>query len=246
MISDVITIGDKVDIRQVSQIENEKSTGELPHMYKSQVLDFLENGEIELAMPTEGGKIRLLMLGIRYEFVFYAKTGLYRAYGQVKERYKTDNQYMLRISLNTQLNKYQRREFYRLSYTMEMTYVPVKEELVKLPQEEFEKAMQEEESEKAQKKAYIKDLSGGGIRFVTEEMLAENGYFLIKFALSQENGVSQYAVLGKIIDSIKVEETFPQKYENRAEFVLKDNKVREEIIRFIFMEERKSLNKRKG
>ena len=153
MISEVITIGDKVDIRQVSQIENEKSTGELPHMYKSQVLDFLENGEIELAMPTEGGKIRLLMLGIRYEFVFYAKTGLYRAYGQVKERYKTDNQYMLRISLNTQLNKYQRREFYRLSYTMEMTYVPVKEELVKLPQEEFEKAMQEEESEKAQKKA---------------------------------------------------------------------------------------------
>ena len=81
---------------------------------------------------------------------------------------------------------------------------------------------------------------------MTEEMLPENGYFLIKFALSQENGVSQYAVLGKIIDSIKVEETFPQKYENRAEFVLKDNKVREEIIRFIFMEERKSLNKRKG
>ena len=246
MISDVITVGDKVDIRQVSQIENAKNTGELPHLYKSQVLDFLENGEIELSMPTENGRMHLLMLGIRYEFVFYTKSGLHRADGQVKERYKTDNQYMLRIALNTQLSKYQRREFYRLACAMEMTYAPINEEIVKLSEEEFEDAIKQEETGKAEKTAYIKDLSGGGIRFVSEEELPENGYFLIKFALNQENGVSQYTVMGKVIDSIRVEETFPKKYENRVEFILKDNKIREEIIRFIFLEERKSRSQRKG
>ena len=259
MVSDVIAIGNKVDIRQVSQIENARNTGELPHIYRSQLLDFLENGELELAMPTEGGRIRLLMLGIRYEFVFYTKNGLYRAYGQVRERYKTDNQYMLRVVLNTQLNKYQRREYFRLSYAMEISFCVIDEKLVRLSGEEllfftskmfsgeeFEKALQEEMVDRPRQKAYVKDLSGGGVRFVSDEKLLENSYILMDLVLKEKEISSKYSIIGHVIDSEKLEENALARYDNRVEFILRDSKVREDIIRFIFIEERKSCNQRRG
>ena len=246
MVSDVIAIGNKVDIRQVSQIENARNTGELPHIYRSQLLDFLENGELELAMPTEGGRIRLLMLGIRYEFVFYTKNGLYRAYGQVRERYKTDNQYMLRVVLNTQLNKYQRREYFRLSYAMEISFCVIDEKLVRLSGEEFEKALQEEMVDRPRQKAYVKDLSGGGGRFVSDEKLLENSYILMDLVLKEKEISSKYSIIGHVIDSEKLEENALARYDNRVEFILRDSKVREDIIRFIFIEERKSCNQRRG
>ena len=79
----IIEVGNKIDIRIVNQIENAKTTGEPPHIYKSQLLDFFENGDIEISMPSENGQIRLLPLGLRYELVFYTKSGLYRGYGEV-------------------------------------------------------------------------------------------------------------------------------------------------------------------
>ena len=37
-----------------------------------------------------------------------------------------------------------------------------------------------------------------------------------------------------------------RKYENRVEFILKDSKVRDEIIKFIFAEERRTRKNEKG
>lgn len=79
MVSKMIDVGAKVDIRMVSQLERSTQIDENVKIYKSQVCDILENGELELLMPIEAGKLMLLSLGIRYEFVFYNKSGLYRA-----------------------------------------------------------------------------------------------------------------------------------------------------------------------
>ena len=69
-VSDIIRLGDKIDVRLVQQIENTDKTGELPEVYRSQVLDIKQNGNFEIAMPTEKGKLILLPLGVRFEFVF--------------------------------------------------------------------------------------------------------------------------------------------------------------------------------
>lgn len=42
----------------------------MPKIYKSQVLDLKENGNLEISMPVERGKLVLLPLGIRMEFIF--------------------------------------------------------------------------------------------------------------------------------------------------------------------------------
>ena len=43
----------------------------MPKIYKSQVLDLKENGNLEISMPVERGKLVLLPLGIRMEFIFF-------------------------------------------------------------------------------------------------------------------------------------------------------------------------------
>ena len=75
--SNIIRPGDKIDIQLVQQIENADRTGTGADTYKSQVLDVLDNGNLEISMPTESGKLILLPLGVRYEFAFYSGGGIY-------------------------------------------------------------------------------------------------------------------------------------------------------------------------
>lgn len=244
----IIEVGNKIDIRIVNQIENVKTTGEPPHIYKSQLLDFFENGDIEISMPSENGQIRLLPLGLRYELVFYTKSGLYRGYGEVKERYKTDNRFMLRVALHTPLNKYQRREYYRLNCAMEAAFYIINKEIAMLEHtDEIETALRESEEAAGEKmSAYVRDISGGGMRFVTDVELPEDSYILVYIRLGEKAQDAVYPIVGRVISSGKVEDVTPAKYEQRVEFILKDSRVREDIIRFIFKEERKARRNRKG
>ena len=244
----IIEVGNKIDIRIVNQIENAKTTGEPPHIYKSQLLDFFENGDIEISMPSENGQIRLLPLRLRYELVFYTKSGLYRGYGEVKERYKTDNRFMLRVALHTPLNKYQRREYYRLNCAMEAAFYIINKEIAMLEHtDEIETALRESEEAAGEKmSAYVRDISGGGMRFVTDVELPEDSYILVYIRLGEKAQDAVYPIVGRVISSGKVEDVTPAKYEQRVEFILKDSRVREDIIRFIFKEERKARRNRKG
>lgn len=244
----IIEVGNKIDIRIVNQIENAKTTSEPPHIYKSQLLDFFENGDIEISMPSENGQIRLLPLGLRYELVFYTKSGLYRGYGEVKERYKTDNRFMLRVALHTPLNKYQRREYYRLNCAMEAAFYIINKEIAMLEHtDEIETALRESEEAAGEKmSAYVRDISGGGMRFVTDVELPEDSYILVYIRLGEKAQDAVYPIVGRVISSGKVEDVTPAKYEQRVEFILKDSRVREDIIRFIFKEERKARRNRKG
>ena len=127
-IAEIIQPGDKVDISFVQNVERAKKDQSMPKIYKSQVLDLKENGNLEISMPVERGKLVLLPLGIRMEFIFFSKGTLYRAVGQVRERYKRENVYMLEIELKSQISKYQRREFFRFPCIMDMNYYTIEEQ----------------------------------------------------------------------------------------------------------------------
>ena len=129
-VAEIIQPGDKVDISFLQQVErrNADMEQELPKVYKSQVLDVKENGNLEISMPSENGRLVLLPLSIRLEFVFFSRGGMYRAIGQIKERFKSANVYMLEIELKSQLTKYQRREFFRYPCVIGMTFYKVTKE----------------------------------------------------------------------------------------------------------------------
>ena len=57
LLSELIEPGDKIDIQMLQQTQQANETGDTVKIYKSSVLDILDDSEMEISMPTEGGKI---------------------------------------------------------------------------------------------------------------------------------------------------------------------------------------------
>ena len=247
-VSDVIRIGDKIDVRLVQQIENSDKNGESPDVYRSQVLDIKENGNFEIAMPTEKGRLILLPLGVRFEFVFYSYTGsLYKSIGQVVERYKKDGFYMLEIQLRTSLEKFQRREIYRYSCTMDFVFYELDEEQKDTDSvDEILQEMMDGEVTLPACHGVMVDLSGGGMKFRSSYELKAGNRILVMLRLTNDKMDRQFHILAKVIACIEVHTPAKVLYESRIKFYIEDNKIREEIIRYIFEEERKIRQKENG
>ena len=244
MVSKILNAGDKIDIR-IYQKEEVEGRIDRSRVYKSVIYDILDNGNLEIAMPTENGKMILLSLGVRYEMVFYTKLGLYRCAAQVKERYKSDNLYMLLMEVRSQISKFQRREYFRFSCTMDMEMMTILEEEAKnILADDIYTAYKEKEPFLIMLPAVAVDLSGGGIRFISSEPGKKNDYLLIKLRLENENINKELKLSGKLLQCNKLD-TDIDKYEYRVQFILNDAGTREIIIKYIFDEERKN-RKNKG
>ena len=246
MENNIIKPGDKIDIRLIQQISQNGNKVDEIRVYKSQVYDIYEGGELEISMPSQGGKIILLPLGVRFEFVFYSHGGLYRAEGTVKERFKKDNLYSLIVELRSQLEKFQRREYYRLACTLDMKYYDITEKDAeqKTAEEVFDELRSEMDIREIEKDGTIVDISGGGLRFVSKKENLSGCKILVVVRLIGERMDKQFYLLGEIISSETVLTEKETKYENRVQFILKDNKVREEIICYVFDEERRMRSMR--
>ena len=239
-LSEIIRPGDKIDISLMQQVHTMDEDHESFKVYKSQVLNLKENGNLQISMPSERGKLVLLTLGVRYEFVFFSREGLYRATGQIVERYKSENVYMLEVQLKSQIEKYQRREFFRYPCILDMRYYTISDEEAKIGSGDAIFISLQENGDNAQRefKGRIVDLSGGGIRFATTGEAESGQYLLLEIALQNESVDKQYYIIGKVISCVQMEQAPDELFEVRAEFLITDNNVREEIIRFIFEEER--------
>lgn len=239
-VSDIIRIGDKIDIRVLQEVEQAEKTDVTVKTYKSKVLDFRSNGNMEIAMPMEAGKLVLLQLGVRYELVFFSRESLYRAVGQVKERYKKDNIYMLEMELKSQPEKFQRREYFRYPCLLDFKYYELTAEQAMLDSVDaiFSEIRDEHFYEK-ERKGKIMDLSGGGIRFTTEQEQKPDTWILVELRLKSQTMDNQYYIVANVIETSKIESAAEYRFMSRAKFSIKNDRVREEIIRYIFEEERR-------
>lgn len=247
-VSDVIRVGDKIDIRLVQQIESTDKSKEIPEVYRSQVLDIKENGNFEIAMPTEKGRLILLPLGVRFEFVFYSYNGsLYRSIGQIVERYKKDGFYMLEVQLRTTLEKFQRREFYRYNCAIDFVFYELEEEQKNMNSaDDIIRDMAAGELKMQSYQGVMVDLSGGGMKFRSQQELKPGDRVLVRLRLTNDKMDRQFHIIGSVIANVVVHTSANVLYESRIKFHIEDDKIREEIIRYIFEEERKNRQKEKG
>ncbi|MGN0482762.1 MAG: flagellar brake protein [Lachnospiraceae bacterium] len=242
MILDMFKPGCRVDIRILQQLKREQETGKIAQIFKSRVCDVKEDGIIQLLMPMNGSRYILLPLDFRYEFVFYTEHGLYRCEGEVTERFKSNNIYMNNIRILTQPSKYQRREYYRYDCLMDLNYVELPQEIASL--NDVEKVQQEIAKRSLEEKTgFVLDISGGGIRFISQTPCESGSSVFLWIALSKENDQKKdYRLIGNVLQSERIDQE-REKYQNRVEFIIKDMKIREDIIKFIFEEERKNRKK---
>ncbi len=241
--SNIIKIGDKVDIRILQHVEQAKRTGERPVVYHSKVLDILAGGRLEVSVPQENGRNVLLPKGIRLEFIFYSSGDIYRCIAHIKDRYAKDQIPMFLVEPKTALEKYQRRDYYRFECAMDMQYMPITE--VEAEMEDIAEIKEHHRLHYPQdlpRDGVAVDLSGGGVRFVGGWLGDNWRYVLMSMHLKNEAMDYHLEIVGDILLRQKAKADQP-KYEYRVNFLPKSRTEREMIIKYIFEQERRSREK---
>ena len=237
MLSKCIVNGNRVELQSLDRWkENEEVT---PKVYVSRVIDIMSEDSLEIEMPIEQSKLILLPIDSEYEVIFYGESGLYQCYARITDRYKSNNVYILVLELISDLSKYQRREYYRFSCAIEM-YARALTEEERQPIERNEPY--DIKPELSLERCVIVDISGGGLRFMSEQRYEPGSLIYCSYPLLVGGKRKQFEVLGKIV-SVKKPENKPDYLEHRMEYFHLNVNAREEIIRFIFEEERKSRKK---
>ena len=240
MLSKYVVPGNKVEIQAVERAKYIDDL-EKKKVYQSQVYDILSEDRLEIIMPVDKTKLILLPVNAEYDLYFYTPSGLFQCFATVIDRYKTDNHFILLMELNSNLRKFQRREYYRLSCALEMDSRPLEKEEV----EAEEKRDNYLVPGLPLKRSVIVDISGGGIRFVGNYAYEPESLICCKYNLATDGRVKEYTLVAKILTVRELEDR-PGIYEHRAQYINIDTADREEIIRFIFEEERKYRKREKG
>lgn len=234
MISNFIEPGNKIEIQMVEPQQDQAK--EAPKTYISQIQDILSENQMEIVMPMEQSKLILLPMDREYNLVIYTENGLFQCFARVIDRYKSNNIYTLMVELTSNLRKYQRREYYRFSCALEMNSRNLEEEEVR--------AIEERDPYSnlipglPLKRSVIVDISGGGLRFLSSHPYEPGSLIYISYNLLVAGKKKQYELVGKVLSSKKIENR-QGSYEHRVQYVDIDADVREEIIKYIFQEERK-------
>lgn len=240
MLSKYVIPGSRVEIQEIKR-KKLSDQAEQKKTYQTRVVDIISEDRIEVLMPMEKTKLILLPVNAQFDLYFYTASGLFQCAASVIDRYKSNNQYLLLMELTSNLRKFQRREYYRLSCALEM----------------YSRLLEKEEIEAVEnnsslivpglplKRSVIVDISGGGLRFVANYAYELDSLIYCKYNLVTGGAAREYVLISKVL-TVKELDNRPGVYEHRVQYINIDTEDREEIIRFIFEEERKYRKKEKG
>lgn len=240
MLSQYVMPGNRIEMQTVGRMKY-ADEAEKKKVYLSSVCDILSEDQLEISMPVEKSKLILLPVGAEFDMYFYTGAGLYQCFAKVIDRYKSNNQFILLMELTSNLRKFQRREYYRLSCALEMDSRPLEQEEVDAVQGKNNYLV----PGLPLKRSVIVDISGGGIRFVGDYAYEPDSLICCKYHLVNDGKSKEYTLISKIL-SVRELPDRQGLYEHRAQYINIDTLDREEIIRFIFEEERKHRKKEKG
>lgn len=247
-VKNVIRIGDKLDLVQV-----EKEEGEKKKQYTSQFLDFIEDDKAKIAMPMENLRVIPLAVGDKYAMSFHTVSGLFQCQCEIVDRYKEGNVYILVVQFTSALERCQRRQFYRLESIIDSRYRVFSDEeeklLIKLKNNAFTSEAVRNACEKALEKvqdswqdATITNISGGGVRFNSKQELPKEGKIYMNIPL-QLNGEDLLMELKARIVATAPVFNRTGLYETRVEFVEIPLDDREDIVKYVFEQERRKIKK---
>lgn len=214
-----IKLGDKVELVTEVTLTNQQDK------YYSKIQEVNSESSVVIMAPIESGRIEPLELNRKYGMSVYTDKGLYRCEVMVAKRVKVDGLYLITLEILTTLQKYQRRQYFRMDCMLTFQY--------------------KDDIDDRWHEGMILDISGGGIRFSSNTELEKNKTLINHIQLNMLDEEEELFLSGIIIESAPTE-LDQTVYENRVEFEQIDSMEREVIIKFIFEEERRRRKDRKG
>lgn len=243
-------IGDRIEMtKQAAAGDIRKSD----RKYGSMLMDFDGIRTVRLSMPIYEGRVIPLEVGDVYELCFFTGSGLYQCTGRITKRYIEDRIHMMDVFLITELQKFQRRRFYRLDCLFQIRYRVLSEVEQLLRRRMKEDNFETEEDrricegalEKIPKKwedGSASDLSGGGIRFQCSKEWKKGTKFEVMLPLSFQKGIVPVTFDMSVVSCSRYGESLTV-YEVRGEFENVTDSERETVIRYVFEEQRRRMRK---
>lgn len=235
MLSKFISPGDRIEMQRVERLKGADAE-ESRRIYLSSVHEIIAEDQMEVIMPMEKTKLILLPVDTEYDVTIYGQTGLFQCFARVVDRYKSNNVYILALELTSNLRKHQRREYYRFSCALEMCSRNLEEEEIKAIDEKRPYVLT---PGLPIKRSVIVDISGGGLRFLSTQKYEPDSMIYCSYHLLKKGEKKQIEVVGKVL-TVNELENRRGTYEHRVQYVNVDVDTREQIIQFIFEEERKN------
>lgn len=240
MLSKFISIGNRVELQAIAKENQEDETAN--KIYQSKIHDIVSDDTLEVIMPMEQTKLILLPIDSEYDMVIYGENGLYQCLVRIVDRYKSNNVYILVVDLVSNLRKFQRREYFRFSCALEMASRSLEDEEVSAVEQRSPYSLQ---PGLPLKRSVIVDISGGGLRFMSSQKYEEGSLIYCSYHLMSKGEQKQYDVIGKVLSAREMENK-PGVYEHRVQYYNLDVETREEIIKFIFEEERRTRKRERS
>ncbi|MBR5421299.1 MAG: flagellar brake domain-containing protein [Lachnospiraceae bacterium] len=236
---DIVRPGDRVDIESVA-------SSELPQderkYYISKVYDMNEDEDlVEILMPMEKTRMIVLSVGERYDLFFYAGKGIYACTAEVVSRRNDGGIAVASLTPVTKLMRHQRREYFRYDCVIGMSSRVLGQDETRL----YEIHGEMDPLKEPQDKGVIVDISGGGLRFVSPTVYEEGSLVHCRFILQVKGKLNTYNAVARILSVENVANNAVNK-EYRGQFLKMLEGEREEIISYIFEEERKMRAKQSG
>lgn len=192
--------------------------GQFEGSYNSKVADILDD-EILIMAIYRREELIPLRKGIKVDVLYEGDTAFYSLSTKITGRQK-EPLAMLRIELTDNIERIQRRSFFRVQINKRIQYISLKEQLDKETQPEF-------------KETTAIDLSGGGLLMVLKDGLKVNDRLLFNLNIEDLDKL----VEGKIV-RIKYNKDGYSKTAG-IEFVDLNRKDRDTIISYLFNYQRK-------
>ncbi len=238
--ANLLNVGDKIELSRKNGRERKRE--EASATYVSQVLDLREDDIVVAAMPISEGHIVPLEVGARLEAYFYTTQGIYKSLCTVTERGKEGNVYYCGLELAGKFEKFQRREYYRLPCIINADIIPIKgEEVIDYSKEH----MIPEKSYEDKKPGTIVDISGGGVRIMSDIRFNKNDYIFLRFPLEMNIGVKVMELMGMVVLSMESPNRSDY-YDSRIEFMEVTSEQRDNIVKYIFEQQRKIQKRERG
>lgn len=251
MLHDYISIGNKLELINLNTNDN----GEVK-TYVSKLLDFIEKDKAQIAMPIEKGRVIPLSVGDKYIICFYTDGGLFQCKAVITSRFKNDNMFILEVQFVSELEKYQRRQFYRMECNMNVSFHIITDaERILASQIKLDKFETEDDKNKCLnnyeelanvwQEGTITDISGGGLRINSKCEINPGDNVIISLNLLTSEGEKKLIIKVRIISSIRIPNRWGF-FENRVQFKEITKEEREVIVKYIFDEDRRRRRKEKG
>lgn len=245
MIEDILAIGDKIELKLLDQT-GRVMKGKM--LLVSQLIDFIDGDVISIATPIIYGKVIFLVKGSHYSLCFYSNKNLYECNCEVIGHYKDKNLDIVHVKLQSDLEKFQRRQYYRLECVIESKYRVITEDEIKLEEKSKDETISEtlkfkineklDEIKSAWIPGTVTDISGGGARLNSNKLIEAGEKVLVQFDLSYRDDCKRLELPSCVIASNHIENRVGQ-YEHRVQFVNIGKREREDIIKYIFEQDRR-------